>query len=109
MMESDVGNFVAELGPFPLLQIFGGLAVLGLGILAWLRGSQHHHTDIDFETILRLDGPIAQVLRRLEQIAENSRVSAEQLRYIAGEQKDQRRTLQEIKEAMERGWPPPRR
>lgn len=107
-MDGEVGNFVSGLGPFPLLQLFGGLAVLGVGVFAWMRGSQHRGADIDIDTILRLDGPIAQLLRKQDHIVDNTKACSNYLSTIAEEQRNQRRLLVEIKEAMERGWPPPR-
>ena len=76
-MVGDTTNLINELGPFPILQFWAGVAVLGIAVFAWVRGTRKiPSSDEELQHTLRFDGPIAVAIRLLERSA----VACEELR-----------------------------
>lgn len=68
------GLDVSAVGAYPLLQLFGGLLVLTIGVLAYVRGARDKqalpppaamHESLE----IRLGGPLMQILRCLDESA----------------------------------------
>ena len=69
-MVAEIPSFINELGPFPILQFWAGVAVLGIGVFAFIRGTRREVTpEENLEHTLRFDGPIAVAIRMMERSA----------------------------------------
>lgn len=92
-------NFLTELGPFPILQLLGGILVLTVGGFVWLRGSRQPPPMS--EALLRIDGPIARVIELLSTTATYAKANSENLQSIAEEARNCRRLLEQTRDAIE--------
>lgn len=69
-MVEDTPSILNQLGPFPILQFWAGVAILGAGVFAMWRGAKRKPTaDEELQHTLRFDGPIAVTIKLLEKTA----------------------------------------
>jgi hypothetical protein len=99
-------NFLNELGPFPILQFWGGLATLGIGVIGailWVRGARRESTpEENLQHMLRMDGPIAITVRLLERTADALENIRGAVYKIAENGRAQTALLNDIKNGLER-------
>lgn len=89
------------LGPYPILQLFGGIAVLAIGLFMWMRGEregQRKKADpTDSEVHMHFDGPMVEALKCLREIADAAKQIPEAAKIAIGIREDLIRRIDETR------------